>query len=102
MRRRNFFATLFAPLIARFAPKPKPSILDDINAGINPGWGGDVFPTYGGQFRNAGVGIESTAKGFADYVATQNPSLEYLLSKNVGTLDGGTHLSEMFIYPKED
>ncbi len=39
--RRSFFATLLAPLIARWMPKPK-SILDTINEGINPEWDGTL------------------------------------------------------------
>ena len=43
MKRRNFFATLFAPLIARWLPKPK-SIADIVNEGLNPAWDGMISP----------------------------------------------------------
>ena len=70
MKRRNFFALLFAPLVARFLPKPKAVELDalnrvtfeylgrmeggtyiqepfmyTVNNGINPGWDGTVTVT---------------------------------------------------------
>ena len=71
MKRRNFLATLFATLIARFSPKPKPA------------------------------GEDSIYRGFADYVGTPNPMFSHLISNNVGTFEGGEQLAEIFIYPKE-
>src|SRR6185437_12254203 len=41
MKRRNFFATLFAPLIARWMPKPK-SIIEVVNDGLNSDWDGSI------------------------------------------------------------
>ena len=102
MKRRNFLATLFAPLVARFSPKPKPAgevifsfpstmecakFVDD---GINPEWDGSVRCAQ-----------ESIYRGFADYVGTPNPMFSHLISKNVGTFEGGEQMAEIFIYPKE-
>ncbi len=38
--RRSFFATLIAPLAARFIPRN--TLLDTINDGINPDWDGSI------------------------------------------------------------
>jgi hypothetical protein len=43
MTRRGLFATLMAPLVARFAPKRKATaLMDVVNAGINTAWDGTV------------------------------------------------------------
>ena len=91
--RRSFFATLLAPLVARFIPRN--TLLDTVNDGPNPEWDGLIREPL--SYASGGVHLDEinvvtlrylNANQLGDNIFARSPLTTYLL-KHQAILDAG-------------
>ena len=73
MTRRGLFATLLAPLVARFAPKPKPT---GTTFGLAPAWDRKAFPEWDSEDTGA---VTLVQWDFTGTIEVPNPRTCYRL-----------------------